>query len=153
MSCFLNELISYLEERWPDLKAFERDFPSNGYWGYPEMLSIALAYRRVGHQEKFSDAMTRLRKAHDSLASQGLNYKSFWLNEAAYYAMANDHAKALEFLAAAIDGGHITSGRISDDMPYFKDLEGISEYEAIQSRMIEHLNRERALLGLEPRST
>ncbi len=147
------ELISYLEEHWPDLQTFERDFPSNGFWGYPEMLSIALAYRRAGQQEKFSDAMARLRKAHDSLTSQGLNYSSFWLNEAAYYALADDSAKALEFLAASIDGGIITSIRISDDMPYFNDLEGIAEYEAIQSRMIEHLNHERALLGLEPRST
>ena len=147
------ELISYLEEHWPDLQAFEQDFPSNGFEGYPEMLSIALAYRRAGEQEKFSDAMTRLRRAHDSLASQGLNYSPFWLNEAAYYAMADDQAKALEFLAVAIDSGIITSSRISDDMPYFKDLEGITEYEAIQSRMIEHLDRERALLGLEPRPT
>ena len=65
---------------------------------------------------------------------------------------ANQQAKALEFLAAAIEGGVITSSRISDDLPFFKDLEGIAEYESIQSRMIEHLKHERAQLGLEPRS-
>gem|GEM_PF-1139495 len=148
-----DELLSYLEERWVDLQAFERDFPSNGYWwGYPVMADIALAYRRAGQAEKFNDAMMRLRRAHDSLISQGIDNPYFWLNEAAYYALANQQAKALEFLAAAIDGGVITSSRISDDLPFFKDLEGIAEYESIQSRMIEHLKHERVQLGLEPRS-
>jgi TolB-like protein len=147
------ELVSYLEERWPNLHAFEGDFPSNGYGGYRKMVDIALAYRRAGQQEKFAEAMTRFRKAHDSLISQGVKNSYFWIIEAAYYALANEQEKALELLAAAIDGGVVTSSRISDDMPYFKDMEGIAEYEAIQSRMIEHLNKERALLGLEPRST
>ena len=148
-----DELISYLEERWPDLRAFEQDFPSNGYWGYPEMIDIALAYRRAGQQDKFDDAMNLLRNAHDSLISQGFDNSNFWLNEAAYYALANEQEKALKFLAAAIDRGLTTSSRISDSRPYFKDLEGVAEYEAIQSRMIEHMNRERAQLGLEPQST
>jgi len=145
-----DELLSYLEGRWLDLQAFERDFPSSGFWGYPEMIDIALAYRRTGQQEKFSDAMMRLRRAHDSLISQGFDNGYFWLNEAAYYALANQQEKALEMLATAIDGGVITSSRISDDLPFFKELEGIAEYEAIQERMIEHLNRERTQLGLEP---
>ncbi|MCH8056904.1 MAG: hypothetical protein IIB78_03430 [Proteobacteria bacterium] len=147
-----DELIFYLEERWADLQAFERDFPSSGYWGYPQMTDIALAYRRAGQAEKFNDAMMRLRRAHDSLISQGIDNRYFWMIEAAYYALADQQAKALEFLAAAIDGGVITSSRISDDLPFFKDLEGIAEYESIQSRMIEHLKHERAQLGLEPRS-
>jgi len=116
------------------------------------MADIALAYRRAGQAEKFNDAMMRLRRAHDSLISQGFDNPYFWMNEAAYYALANQQAKALEFLAAAIDGGVITSSRISDDLPFFKDLEGIAEYESIQSRMIEHLKHERVQLGLEPRS-
>ncbi|MEE8340356.1 MAG: hypothetical protein V3R56_09445 [Xanthomonadales bacterium] len=78
-------MLSYLEERWLDLQAFERDFPSSGFWGYPEMIDIALAYRRTGQQEKFSDAMTRLRKAHDSLISQGFDNSYFWLFEAGSY--------------------------------------------------------------------
>lgn len=43
--------------------------------------------------------------------------------------------------------------RIADDMPQLSELEGMPEYEAIQSRMIEHLNSERGKLGLEPVST
>jgi len=147
------KLIAYLEEAWSDLEAFEKEFPSNGYFGYLEMVEIALAYKRAGRQEKFDEAMSRLRAAHDSLITQGLHNIDFFLLEAAYFAMKNDQTEAKRFLAAAIDGGEILSTRISDEMPFFIEFEGDPEYEAIQTRMLEHLNREREQLGLEPVST
>jgi TolB-like protein len=147
------ELITYLEQQWPDLQAFEASFPANGYFGYREMNAVALAYRRAGNEEKFTDAMQRVRRAHDLLTEQGLNNRDLWLHEAAWYAMAGRNQEALQQLAAAIDGGIVLSARIADAMPYFRELEGDPEYEAIQARMIEHLNRERENLGLEPVST
>jgi hypothetical protein len=114
------------------------------------MNAVALAYRRAGNEGKFGDAMQRVRQAHDSLAEQGLRNPDFWLAEAAWYAMAGRQRESLEHLAAAIDGGLVLSSRITDDMPYFRDLEGDPEYEAIQARMIEHRDAERAALGLEP---
>jgi hypothetical protein len=145
-----DELITYLEARWPDLQKFEADFPSDGYRGYWEMAEIALAYRRAGRQDRFREAMTRVRNAHDSLIEQGMANPRFWLYEAAYYALADDSDEALKHLAAAIDAGFIASTRITDDLPFFSDLEGDPEYEAIQARMVEHLNAERATLGLDP---
>jgi len=59
----------------------------------------------------------------------------------------------VEWLAQAIDGGFIASNKISREYPYFRELDGNPEYEAIQARMIDHLNRERAQLGLEPITT
>jgi hypothetical protein len=64
--------------------------------------------------------------------------------------MAGDTEQALLRLAEAIDGGLITSTRISKEYPYFRELDGNPEYETIQARMIEHLNHERIQLGLEP---
>jgi len=148
-----SELVRYLEETWSDLDDFQTDFPSNGFWGYSEMLDIALAYKRTGNQEKFGDAMARVRVAHDSLAEQGLNNGWFFGNEAMYYALAQQTETALQFLTAAVDSGQVYSVRIADDMPQLSELEGMPEYEAIQSRMIEHLNNERGKLGLEPVST
>jgi hypothetical protein len=72
---------------------------------------------------------------------------------AAYHAMADEPDQALQWLGKAIDGGLIVSNRISREYPYFRELDGTPEYEAIQQRMIEHLNRERSQLGLEPVST
>jgi tetratricopeptide (TPR) repeat protein len=146
-------LVSYVEDHWPDLGAVQVAFPAQGYFGYGTMNDIALAYRRTGNQEKFNDAMARVRAAHDSLAAQGLSNPVFFTHEAAYYAMADDRVQALKFLAAAVDGGQIFAARITDDLPFFTDLEGDPEYEAIQARMIEHLNRERAALDLEPVKT
>ena len=148
-----SELVRYLEETWPGLDDFQVDFPSNGYRGYDEMLDVALAYKRTGNQEKFGDAMARLRTAHDSLTEQGLSNGGFFKNEAMYYTMAEQPETALQFLAASVESGQVYSVRIADDIPHLSELEGMPEYEAIQSRMIEHLNNERGKLGLEPVST
>jgi TolB-like protein/Tfp pilus assembly protein PilF len=148
------ELITrYLDERWADLEAFATDFPSNGYVGYNVMIEVALAYKKTGNQQRFDDAMSMIRAAHDSLISQGLNNRIFFTLEAAYYAMAEDRGKALEFLAAAVDNGLVVASRITEDLPFFQEFEGDPEYEAIQARMMEHVNRERAKLSLEPVST
>jgi len=146
-------LVQFLEETWSDLDDFQLDFPSSGYRGYDNMLEIALAYKRTGNQDKFDDAMARVRTAHDSLAEQGLSNFMFFTNEAAYYAMAQQAETALQFLAAAVDSGRVFSARIVDDLPHVSELEGMPEYEAIQTRMLEHLNKERQELGLEPVST
>ena len=142
-------LVSYLETRWPDLDAFAKDFPANGYVGYKEMIDIAFACRRTGRQDMFDDAMSRIRAAHDSLTAHGLTHGVFFANEAAYYAMANDRGPALKFLAAAVDGGQIFTARMTDEMPWFIDFEGEPEFKAIRQRMIEHLNLERNKLGLD----
>ncbi len=146
-------LVNYIEERWPTLEEFEQSFPPTGYFGYREMPYIAWAYKRLGNQPRFEDAMQRIRRAHDSLTQQGLDNKIFDMLEASYFALAEDRARSLEFLAAAVDRGAIYTLRITDELPFFKDYEDSPEFQAIQTRMIEHLNRERAQLGLEPVST
>lgn len=146
-------LVSYIEDRWPTLEAFASAFPPSGYFGYREMPSVAWAYRQLGNQQKFAEAMELIRTAHDSLTQQGLNNKIFHTYEAAYYAMANDREKSLEYLSSAVDKGMIFTSRITDELPFFMEYEGDPDYEAIQARMIDHLNRERTALGLEPVST
>lgn len=143
-------LIEYLEARWPDLDSFATAFPIDGYFGYEVMNDVALAYRRAGDEAKSGDAMRRVRAAHDALAAQGISNPEFFINEAVWHVLAGDTDKALQFLGRAVDGGRVYTARISDEYPAFAELEGVPEYEAIRARMIEHLNRERAQLGLEP---
>lgn len=145
-------LLEYFEDRWSGLDAFEQEFPAS-MWGYREMADLAFAFRKSGNQEQFDDAMARLELANASSYSQGIRSGDFLLVYAAYHAMAGDSQAALTHLTAAIDGGLIVSSKISKEYPYFKDLDGNPQYEALQARMIEHLNRERELLGLEPVST
>jgi TolB-like protein len=146
-------LLDYFEERWPGLEEFQKEVPADGLFGYRQMADLAFAYRKAGNQDRFDAAMSRLAAANQLTLSQGMRGGDFLLVVAAQHAMAGDAEQALSRLAEAIDGGMIVSSKISEEYPYFRDLDGNPEYEAIQARMIEHLNRERAMLGLEPVST
>jgi tetratricopeptide (TPR) repeat protein len=146
-------LLAYFEERWSGLDAFQEEVPADGLFGYWPMVDLAFAYRKAGNQERFDEAMSRLDAANQRTLSQGIRGKEFLLLVAAYHALAGEPREALSRLAEAIDGGMIVSSKISNEYPYFRDLDGDPEYEAIQARMIEHLNREREMLGLEPVST
>jgi len=147
-----DKLIEYLEARWPSLDAFQQDVPGS-IFGFGEMADIALAYRRAGNLSRFEDAMARLHAVNQESLSQGFTSPSVLMDAAVFHALAGEREQALERLAQAVDGGLITATRISREFPFFRDFEGDPEYEAIQGRMLEHLNRERALLGLEPVSS
>jgi len=145
-----NELIAYLEERWPDLDALRNDFPPYGALGDFLMLDVALAYSRAGNQQRFDDALEHVRKVHESLKAQGVNRALFFMHEAVNQALAGDLETSMEYLDRAISQGLITSTQITREWPALSPLEGSPKFEAIQVRMIEHLNSEREKLGLEP---
>jgi len=146
-------LVDYLEEHWTDLESFREDVPANSMSGYREMVDIAYAYRKTGNQAQFSQAMAFLDAGNQQTYAEGNRSNGFFAVMAAYHALAGDNEQALDWLAQAVDGGWITSSKISKENPYFRELDGNPEYEAIQARMIDHLNRERAQLDLEPVST
>jgi len=148
-----DELITYLEERWPTLDALRADFPPYGAFGDFLMLDVALAYSRTGNQQRFDDALGHIRKVHESLKAQGVNMAVFFMCEAAHQALAGDFEASMEYLDRAISQGLITSKQITREWPALSPLEGDPQFEAIQARMIEHLNSEREKLGLEPVST
>ena len=75
------------------------------------------------------------------------------MNEAAYLALAGDLDSSMDYLDQAVTLGFVTHTPISDFWQTLEPLVGDPRYESIQSRMIEHINRERQALGLEPVST
>ncbi len=147
------ELIEFIDERWDSLEALQREFPPFAGFGYGLMNDVALAYARSGDEAAFNQAMSIVRTTHQQLIAQGVKNERFWINEAVFYALNGDYTTALVNLSRAIDAGLITSTRISFEIPALKPLEGDPEYEAVQAHMIDHLNRERVQLGLEPIST
>jgi hypothetical protein len=56
----------------------------------------------------------------------------------------------MDYLERAVDLGASTSERMAFDWPQLAPLEGDPRFEAIQARMMEHVNSERQKLGLEP---
>jgi len=148
-----DEVVTYIEARWPDLATLQQDFPPYGAWGYGFMLEVALAYSRAGNQQRFDEAMHRIGKVHEALKEQQVSNSIFFMTEAAYQALAGDLDSSMDYLDQAVALGFVTHTPISDFWQTLEPLKGDPRYEAIQSRMIEHINRERQALGLEPVST
>jgi TolB-like protein/Tfp pilus assembly protein PilF len=147
------EAVAFIEERWSDLDALERDYPPYGGLGHLMMLDVALAYSRAGNQQRFDDALARVRRVSEELQAQGIDNPLFFMSEASHQALAGNLEASLEWLDRAISRGWISPLRIAQEWPSLEPLEGDPRYEAIRARMIEHLNIERAELGLEPLST
>ena len=144
-----DQLVQFFEERWDSLDAFEQDHPLLG-GGVGSMLDIAFAYGSVGNQERFDDAMKRSRAALDTIAKLGFRNRFLIVSNAVYLTMAGDGEAALPLLSEAVDQGWINGTKMSLGWSALKELEGHPEYEAIQLRMVNHLNAERLELGLEP---
>jgi TolB-like protein/Tfp pilus assembly protein PilF len=145
------EAVKYFEERWADLDVYEKSFPPYGGLGHLAMLDVALAYSRTGNEERFNDAQQRIARVHADLTRQGVDNPMFFLSEASWHAMAGDPETSLKFLDRAVSRGFISvTPRIAREWPFLVSLEGDPRFQAIQARMIEHLNAERSELGLEP---
>jgi tetratricopeptide (TPR) repeat protein len=146
------ELVKFVESHWPDLDAFETEYPDSGT-GYSEMLSIAHAYSQVGNEAKFNDAMARVRTAHDRSNDQGMRANYYLKEEARYYVMAGDRERAIDMMSLAIDEGWMMSVRFEQAWPELQVLAGDPAYEAVVTRMFGNMNAERTEMGLEPISS
>jgi TolB-like protein len=144
------EAVEYIEARWADLDALERDYPPYGGLGHLMMLDVALAYSRTDNPQRFEDALARVGRVSRDLQEQGIQNPLFFMGEASHQALAGNLDASLEWLDRAISGGYISTTRMVQEWPYLEPLVGDPRYEAMQSRMLEHLNAERAELGLEP---
>jgi len=147
------EAIRFFEERWDSLEAFEAEYPLLGSGDAGTMMDIAYAYGSIGNVERFEQAMSRSRTALDAITGLGFKHRFLTYNEAVYFTMMGDRERALVLLSEAVDAGLLVGTKFSDGWVAMKVMDGDPEYEAIQARMVEHLNAERAELGLEPVST
>ena len=143
------DIVDLLESRWPTLEAFRAEYVGDNNNDYL-MLRIAHAYKDLGNEERFRDAMTLVRAAHDKLVKLGVEDLYFYFYEAVYHTLAGDHETATDKLDTAIRRGFIGDLRIADGEPALEPLERDPRYQAIQARMIENLNTQRAMLGLAP---
>jgi len=63
-----------------------------------------------------------------------------------------EELKRRNVFRVAIDGGWLSHPRLSKQWVQLKPLEGDPEFEAIQARILKHMNAERAKLNLESMS-
>jgi TolB-like protein len=144
------EAVRFFEERWDSLDAYLAEFPNEGAG---TLMDIAFSYGSIGNAERFDKAMSLARGVLDARYDFGVKARFLTYNEAIYFTMMGDRDRALELLSTAVDAGLLVGTKFSDGWVAMKVMDGDPEYEAIQARMVEHLNAERAELGLEPVST
>jgi len=114
------------------------------------MLDIAYVYMSVGNQQRFEDAMQRARFGLETLRELGVSNSFMPFLQAIYLTLEGDQGSAIESLGLAVDRGLTMGVKFARAWAALKPLEGTPEFEAVQQRMIDHLNSEREQLGLEP---
>jgi tetratricopeptide (TPR) repeat protein len=144
------EAVRFFEERWDSLDAYMAEFPDEGAG---TLMDIAFSYSSIGNAERFDKAMSLARTVLDARYDFGVRDRFHTFNEAIYFIMMGERERALVLLSAAVDAGLLVGRKFSEGWVAMKEMDGDPEYEAIQARMFEHLNAERAELGLAPVNT
>ena len=147
------ELVEFVETRWPDLDAFQQEFPGGDGYGDFEWSFLALAYSRAGNEEKFKEVMSRYKAGLDRQIEMGADNWVLTWSRAHYALLAGDSEGAIALLDKAVQQGAIFDDALSGSWGLFSSLRGDPAFEAVRSRMLEHLNKERTELGLAPLSS
>ena len=143
------ELIDELESRWPSLDDFSRDWPGLRGYGYFGMGYIAQAYREVGNEEKFGDAMQILKTSLETQIAEGADNKVLNMSHAYYAVLAGDYESAVSLLEKAFQQGAYIDTTSKIVVPLFKPLDGNPRYEAAKAAMVARLNAELETMNLE----
>jgi len=141
------EVTDYLEERWPTLEAFAAENGGDEY-GYAIMNDVALAYSRIGNQERFDEAMLLIDQHDARLAQHGINNMWYSADRAVVYALRGDVDTAIEHLQQAANSGWTSAGVPSEVTPAFAVLVDDPRYQEIESTMLNNMNRDREIAGL-----
>ncbi|MGH6821371.1 MAG: tetratricopeptide repeat protein, partial [Methylocella sp.] len=89
------KLIEFVESRWPDLAAFENQYPDGAGIFFSRMLHIAAAYAKVGKADRFNDAMAQVRAVQERAVAQRIEDLFYLVDEARYLALSGDHEGAI----------------------------------------------------------
>lgn len=147
------DLIRYVESRWTDLSHFERENPEREGYGANMLGFIAQSYGLMGRQEKFDKAMALFTASLEAQLAMGIDNGNFSQSRAFHAMLSGDHDAAIDLLDKAFQQGFTIDPRQHKTWPVFRPLQGDPRFEDAKSRMLVHLNKERAQLGLEPVST
>jgi TolB-like protein/tetratricopeptide (TPR) repeat protein len=141
------ELVDYLEERWPSLSTFAAENPG-GDIGWDIMRNVAMAYSRNGNTARFDEAMQFVDRHLIGHAEQGISNTIFSWNRGLHAAMLEDIDTAFAYLETAVDGGFRLIGDPAEVEPALAALVDDPRFAAVKTRMLANVNADRELLGL-----
>ena len=144
------QLIEALESRWSSLDGFSTDRPGGNGYGYNAMGFIAQAYRQLGKQAKFDDAMLRFKAALERQIAEGADNWRLNFSRAHHAVLANDYDAAISLLEKAFQQGAYLDTVSETAWPVFKPLNGDPRYEAAKAAMVKRLDEELKKMDLEP---
>ena len=111
---------------------------------------LAKAYGQAGDETRFNDAMQRAGESLEQQVAEGANNWILHASRAHFAMLGGDHDGALELLAKVADMGGLPRMDLRGEHSDFAPLHGDPRFEAVMARMNQHLNAERAKLGLDP---
>lgn len=138
------QLVQVLESRWSSLDEFSEDWPGRDGYGYGAMASIAFAYRSLGNEQKFNDAMSRFKASLDAQLAENTDNWVFNLSRAQYAIMANDHETAMDLVEVAFDQGLYLDTEQRESWLILQPLDGDPRFEAAKAAMNVRLEKELA---------
>ena len=143
------ELVNVLESRWSGLEGFSRNWPGRGGYGYGSMGYIAQAYRKLGDDAKFDDAMSRFKASLDAQLAEGADNWVLSRSRAHYAVLANDYETAISLLEKAFEQGAYFDTITATAWPVFKPLNGDPRYEVAKATMVARRTGELEKMNLE----
>jgi len=144
------EVIQFIESRWKSLDELDRAFPDRSGFGAYKLGFLAHAYSREGLESKYQDAMARMKASLDSQVAEGADNAILHQSQAYHAALAGDFDAALHWLEVVQAQGGIPALDLGSEYSVFAPLRGDPRFETLLSRITEHVNEERATLGLDP---
>ena len=143
------DLIDFVEERWPSLADFADDYRAHRF-GYGEMLAVALAYSRTGNRQRFQEALTLYEKGIASMQAEGIDNRFFNAHEAAYFAVAGEPEKAISVLEAGAGDAFFGMLPLAIAVPEFESIKDDPRFAAVEKNTLNAVNNAREELGLDP---
>jgi tetratricopeptide (TPR) repeat protein len=144
-----DEVISFLEERWPTIATFASENGGDEF-GYSIMAQVALAYSRAGNQERFDEAMLFIDRQSSRLDEQGVDNFLYSGNRAIQQALLGNVDAAIDNLQQAVNRGWTTAGVPEEVVPAFAVLSDDPRFDELKVAMLGNINRDRGIVGLPP---
>lgn len=144
-----DEVVGFLEERWPTIATFASENGGDEF-GYSIMAEVALAYSRAGNQERFDEAMLFIDRQSSRLDEQGVDNFLHSGNRAIQQALLGDVDAAIDYLQQAVRRGWTTAGVPDEVVPAFAVLSDDPRFDELRIAMLDNINRDRGIVGLPP---